>query len=323
MVKFIPCLLIVFFILSCKKTNTSPNLTPTPATPDTLNAWVKYPKIDSNSLIGFEDIWFIDSLHGIGVTSGQTMLSGDGGMTWKYIPNTQGGYNLKFLDSLNGFAQGAYLSKTTDGGRTWTVNMNGGGFYLQFITPTTGFSYRAGISSTHDGGNSWISIFNPAVTNGQRYPFFFLDTLRGFSLMNGNSYQTVDGGASWQMLGSATTLDFNSFYKMQFLDTLHGYSGAPNGLLKTSDGGKTWTNCLPVAAPADGQSTSFIVPQFFDVNNGYCMTSHNIFKTTNGGQTWTTSMSLGTEYLLGMHFLDMNTGWACTGDGYVLRLRPN
>ncbi len=317
MLKCLPVLLIIFFILSCKKTNSNPNLPPTPVTPDTLNAWIKYPKIDSNSLIGFEDIWFTDSVHGIGATSGQTMSSVDGGKTWKYLPGTYGGYNIQFLDSLHGFVQGDYLSTTTDGGKTWTTNTKSGGLYLQFITTTAGFTYDAGIYSTHDGGNSWTSIFSPLVSANGRYPFYFLDSLKGFSLMNGNSYKTVNGGINWQILGSVTTLDFSSFYKMQFLDTLNGYCGAPNGLLKTSDGGKTWNYCLSITEPA----ASFIVPQFFDVNNGYCMTSNSILKTTDGGQTWTISCKLTTQFLLGIHFLDMNTGWACTADGFVLRLK--
>jgi photosystem II stability/assembly factor-like uncharacterized protein len=319
MIKFITCLLITFIIFSCKKSNTNSNSIPTPATQDTLNTWIKYPKIDSNSLIGFEDIWFTDSIHGIGVTSGQTMSSGDGGKTWKYLPGTYGGYNIQFLNNLNGFVEGGdYLSTTTDSGKTWTTSAKGGGIYLQFITTTTGFTYDAGIYSTHDGGNSWTSIFLPLVpTANERYPFYFLDSLKGFSMMNGNSYKTVDGGANWQMLGSVTNLDFSSFYKMQFLDTLNGYCGAPNGLLKTSDGGKTWNYCLSVTEPA----ASFIVPQFFDINNGYCMTSNSILKTTNGGQTWTVSCKLATQFLLGMHFLDMNTGWTCTADGYVLSLK--
>ena len=316
MIRNILCLIIVSIIFSCKKTNT--NSTPVPVTQDTLNAWTKYPKIDS-SLLGFEDIWFTDSVHGIAAGSLALFSSSNGGSTWTAIPNTIGQDNIQFLDDQNGFAYGFGLSTTTDGGKTWKTNVKVGGYYMQFITAMVGFSFIAfdGISSTHDGGNSWTSIFQPLVPADQRYPFYFLDSLHGFSLMNGNSYKTVDGGINWQKLASVTTLDFSSFYKMQFLDTLNGYCGAPNGLLKTSDGGKTWNYCLSITEPM----ASFIVPQFFDIKNGYCMTSNSILKTTDGGQTWTTSCKLATQFIMGMHFLDMNTGWACTADGYVLRLK--
>ena len=137
-------------------------------------------------------------------------------------------------------------------------------------------------------------------------------------MLNGNFLKTEDGGNIWQIVANVTLANFTGFYKMQLLDTLTGYCATPDGLLKTINGGKTWTNCLPVT----GLSSNFIIPRFFDVNNGYCMTSDGIYKTTNGGVNWTTSCRISSHQFSGIHFLDMNTGWACTFDGYVYSLKP-
>jgi photosystem II stability/assembly factor-like uncharacterized protein len=51
------------------------------------------------------------------------------------------------------------------------------------------------------------------------------------------------------------------------------------------------------------------------------MTSSGIYKTTNGGKDWTTSCRIGKKNISDMHFLDMNTGWSSTRDGFILALK--
>jgi photosystem II stability/assembly factor-like uncharacterized protein len=288
-------------------------------TQDTLNDWIKYPKYDTTGSASLDDIWFTDENNGI--AAGLTMMSsGDGGKTWTYIPNTRGAWNIQFLDSLNGYAMGFDFQVTTDGGKTWTLKNGGGALYFQFITSKAGFMSNGNtvIWSTHNDGDSWDTIYHN-ITPGpvsQYFPFYFLDTATGYTVMNNNFYKTSDGGTTWKQL-SIIAGNFASFYKMQFLDTLNGYCGTPAGLLKTVDGGKSWNNCFAPPSPLN----SLFVIQFFDVNNGYCMTSNGIYKTVNGGQSWTTSCKIGNNKLVGIHFLSINNGWACTQDGFVLRLK--
>ena len=138
-------------------------------------------------------------------------------------------------------------------------------------------------------------------------------------MANGNCYKTRDGGLRWDSVSHVTTDDFNGFYKMQFLDKLNGYCGAPNELLKTTDGGKNW-NVIFKVTENNPDIHIFIIPQFFDVNNGYLMTSNGIYKTDDGGTNWTTSCRLSKNVISGINFIDMNTGWASTFDGYILKL---
>jgi photosystem II stability/assembly factor-like uncharacterized protein len=266
-----------------------------------------------------EDVWFINRNVGYTLTNYSVFQTTDGGNTWQTSANINGGYNIQFVDSLHGFVQGSSFYFSGDGGKSWIMKNAGIGIYFQFLTPEVGFYFNGELYNTQDGGSNWASILKSPSTSTGNYPFYFLDSLTGFSMINGNCYKTRDGGLRWDSVSHVTTDDFNGYYKMQFLDTLNGFSGAPNELLKTIDGGKTWTTSFKVIENNPDIHT-FIIPQFFDVNNGYLMTSSGIYKTTNAGKDWTTSCRIGRKSITGMHFIDMNTGWASTTDGYVLRL---
>jgi photosystem II stability/assembly factor-like uncharacterized protein len=305
--------------LSCSKSNSS---SPSPSTSevDTLNNWVKL----TNSGFELDDIWFTDIKTGFavaGASQNSIYTTTDSGNTWAPVPNTgtYQVYNLQFLDNLHGFAQGSsQLAITVDGGQTWSLKSitSGYAYTFQFLTPSTGYynDYNKGIYKTSDTGKTWNLVYD-GTGKGPNFFFDFLDSSNGFAMVNAHINKTTDAGNNWQVLASnITDTSFKTFYRMQFLDTLNGYFGSPNGLFKTSDGGKSWTNCL-------ARPTTFMVPHFFDKNNGYCLAANTIYKTTNGGNTWTVSCKLGQDDFSGMHFLDINTGWATTFGGFVLRLK--
>ena len=209
------------------------------------------------------------------------------------------------------------MEYTTDRGLNWTTRTfpTPQVLYSQFVSPVTGFYFdiSSGMYKTIDGGNHWASIL-PVATQGQDFPFYFLDSLHGFTMIDNNFSKTVDGGAHWDLITSNVVIgNYTGFYKMQFLDSLNGYCGTKYGLYKTTDGGKTWTNSL-------SSTYGFIIPQFFDVNNGYCLIGNAIYKTIDGGHNWTISCRLGSGSFYGMHFIDMNTGLACTTRDFVIKL---
>jgi photosystem II stability/assembly factor-like uncharacterized protein len=315
----------VCLYLSCSKSNSSSS-SPSPSTTeaDTLNTWVKL----SNAGFELDDIWFTDIKTGFVVGSasaaGTTSIytTADSGNTWAPIPNTGSFqvFNIQFLDNIHGFVQGgSQLGITVDGGKTWSLKSitSGHGFTFQFLTPSTGYynDYNKGIYKTTDTGTTWKLVFD-GTGKGPNFFFDFPDSSSGFAMVSDNLNKTTDAGNSWQLLASnITDTSFRSFFKMQFLDTLNGYFGSPNGLFKTSDGGKSWANCL-------ARQITFMVPYFFDKNNGYCLAANTIYKTTDGGNNWTVSCKLGQDDFSGMHFLDINTGWATTFGGLVLRIKP-
>jgi len=303
--------------LSCSKSNSSSSAPPGGAV-DTLNNWVKV----SNAGFELDDIWFTDIKTGFVASASSIYSSTDSGNSWTPVPNTGNFkvFNIQFLDNLHGFAQGTtQLVITVDGGKTWSLKTiaTGYAFTFQFLTPSTGYynDYIKGIYKTTDTGTTWKQVYDGT---GQKPNFFFdfLDSSNGFAMLNVQFNKTIDAGNNWQTVTSnITDTSFRTYYRMQFLDTLNGYYGAPSGLFKTSDGGKSWSNVL-------ARQTTYMVPHFFDKNNGYCLAANTIYKTTDGGNNWTVSCKLGQDDFSGMHFLDMNTGWATTFGGFVLRLKP-
>ena len=281
---------------ACRKTNAASNNnnnnnnnnnSTTVVIQDTLNDWIKIPVYLSN----VDDIWFTTPNKGFLINGSiyiQLQIAANRGIIHYGTNQPINGFNLQFVDSLNGFVQGNYLLATSDGGKTWAVRGSTiSGIYFQFINPLTGFYFglNKGLFITHDGGNSWVpglAVTATTTTLDQRYPFYFLDSLRGFSMMNGNFYTTSDGGVNWNIQANITGVELSGFFKMQFLDEMTGYCGTPGGLLKTTNGGKNWINCFSTTA-VDGR---FSIPRFFDTNNGYLMTTNGIYKTTNGGQSW-------------------------------------
>lgn len=307
--------------LSCSKSNSSSSAPPSTTAVDTLNNWVKL----ANSGFELDDIWFTDIKTGFAVAGASVnsiYSTSDSGNSWAPVANTGTFqvYNLQFLDNLHGFAQGSsQLAITNDGGQTWSLKSitSGYAYTFQFLTPSTGYynDYNKGIYKTSDTGTTWKLVYDGT---GQKPNFFFdfLDSSDGFAMLNVQFNKTIDAGNSWQIVTSnITDTSFRTYYTMQFPDTLNGYYGAPSGLFKTTDGGKSWSNVLP-------RQTTFMVPRFFDKNNGYCLAANTIYKTTDGGNTWTVSCKLGQDDFSGMYFLDINTGWATTFGGFVLRLKP-
>ncbi len=306
--------------ISCSKSKSDPStnpIIPPPAPQDSLYSWTKSGPIDSI----LYDVWITENKTGYTTNGSNLYNSTDNGNTWNIVPNTRNAMliNLQFLDDQYGFLQGYSLMEyTTDGGMNWTTKTmpTPQVLYSQFVSPVTGFYFdmNAGMYKTTDGGNHWNSILPIALYPNHPYPFFFLDSLNGFTMVSNNFSRTIDGGAHWEVISSHEVVIGNAgVFKMQFLDLLIGYCGASSGLYKTTDGGKNWTNSLP-------STKGFVIPQFFDVNNGYCLIGNTIYKTTDGGLNWTISCKLGTGTFYGMHFIDMNTGLACTTRDFVIKL---
>jgi len=63
------------------------------------------------------------------------------------------------------------------------------------------------------------------------------------------------------------------------------------------------------------------VVKFVDANTAYYKWATAIYKTSDGGQTWSLNCKVGSDDLIGMYFLDIHTGWACTSKGRILRIQ--
>jgi photosystem II stability/assembly factor-like uncharacterized protein len=102
----------------------------------------------------------------------------------------------------------AYLYMTQDGGQAWTVKSYPGG-ELVFLDTHTGWAFGAQLNRTRDGGASWEVLGSLSqMAHGQ-----FVDLLHGWAIIPGDPYldvmishnellATTDGGVTWSSIQS-------------------------------------------------------------------------------------------------------------------------
>lgn len=195
--------------------------------------------------------------------------------TWQLLQsspsNGQKQDDVFFLDrnlgwSVNGSGR---IFKTTNGGQTWTRQLDQPGTYFRCIG--------------------------------------FLDSLRGFAGNIGPNYfpnvsdanplyQTNDGGRTWQTVNTISGPMPTGLCAIQIIDSLNivaaGRVGSPVHLIKSTDGGLTWSSQSMSAHCAMILDLHFFSP---DTGLVFCGTSANVqlsnakvIRTTDGGATFQT-----------------------------------
>jgi photosystem II stability/assembly factor-like uncharacterized protein len=188
-----------------------------------------------------------------------------------------------FADDDHGWvAVGSTILSTLDGGQHWAPLYEAHGLVsnLQFVTTTQGFA---------------------TVLNGYRRSE--RDGRAGDDFDNQSLLSTMDGGRTWQQVGSPTD---DAFAQLAFVDAQIGWALAPRGafsscgrlcthpaasLLRTLDGGETWS---PVEQPCPLElgPTTFSFPDmsFGRVacmnEGGNAMINSRIFGTEDSGAHW-------------------------------------
>jgi photosystem II stability/assembly factor-like uncharacterized protein len=255
----------------------------------------------------------------------------DGGITWSEIPInpwTVGFENLFFVNPQFGFAQGAgQLASTIDGGNSWTIQSLPTDIAqtIFFTDPSTGFygdESGGGLEKTMDAGKTWLTVFSDPGKPQNYYPWF-LNSDTGFVATGAGSFaSTADRGQTWQSKTGVLPVNQydQSYNQLFFLDKNHGFYACPTGILKTINGGQSWQNVLSDSVDQIGINTINVI-RFVDSNTGYYKGLTTIYKSSDGGQTWSLNCKLGSDYFIGMYFLDIHTGWACTNNGRILRIQ--
>jgi hypothetical protein len=145
---------------------------------------------------------------------------------------------MYFKDSLTGWAGGSNLYKTTDGGKSWSLQVTSGAIRkIQFLDSLHGLMISYGeIYKTTDGGISWKGTL---VRSYVGYSCWFISVNEGWMCgVYGSLYHTSDAGQSW-ILQSYSTPDLNDI-------VFNGNTGLAFGnygtILKTSNGGVSFIN---------------------------------------------------------------------------------
>ena len=257
------------------------------------------------------------------------------GQTWQstsITPNINGQRfdDVFFLnDNLGWAANGFYAAvfKTTDGGLTWTEQVNsadlGGGYYfrnIEFIDENIGFlgTLNGDFFSTNDGGETWSEVNtispNPVAICG-------LDAVGSTTIYGCGAYfepafiiKSTDSGANWQYIDMSTYA--RALVEIQFIDELTGFASGSSDtgatVLKTTDGGTTWTEIF--SSNIVGEYVWKL--QILESNNNVMFGSiesvspypGKLIRTTNGGTNWN-SYDAPETIIQAVGFIDENTGW--------------
>ncbi len=236
---------------------------------------------------------------------GACIVSSDGGATWKssyaadqnVSPTIE---NLFFLNENIGYAaqRNRMISKTTDGGNTWTQIMKDtnatsfNNYGVQFLSEDVGFvvgKYGSGVSAfftTTNGGTTWSSQI--AKLPDELNALHFFDANNGVVVGDESvlSY-TTDGGTTWN---SATVNNAPSgssdFFEVEFYDNNFGLV-CGDVLLKTNDAGKTWNYVDVTDLPRKIKACEIVNAQTW-----YLAGDKYLLKTTDAGATWTDVVDL-------------------------------
>ncbi|PJB55142.1 MAG: hypothetical protein CO098_17870 [Bacteroidetes bacterium CG_4_9_14_3_um_filter_41_19] len=255
-------------------------------------------KINDAQIIGDSVVFLATTGYGGGVTSGSIYKSTDFGNSWQNVVSSGSFYSICFLSPQLGFALSSYgnavISKTSDGGATWTdydiENYDFEPSCIYFINDQVGFvggvTNKGTIYKTTDGGETW-SLNYTAPLNSPLVDIVFTDDTTGFAVglesNVGVFLKTTNQGATW----TPVSLDFYFLAsKICFVNSDTGFIiGQGNMILKTTDGGSTWQQkTTPISGYAEFLDIDFPTNQV-----GYVTLGENevmLLKTIDGGETW-------------------------------------
>lgn len=257
------------------------------------------------------DMFFLDSLTGWTITgnsmpndtSGYILKTTNGGDNWqlKYT-DFRDFSRVKFLNSNTGFVSGGYATgariyKSTDGGESWfAIGIPGGGqIYFDdmsvlnedTIWVVARNSFVGGVFRTTNGGSNWIQQYSSGDNPNKIYMF---NSRIGFIANNEfdiSTKKTTDGGFNW-----FTVLN-EGFTDIYFLDSLTGWKCNIFSIKKTTNGGENWitqvfpsgNNLLNGMRSISSVSKDTIwgvggIKQYGIMNRGMS------YRTTNSGNTW-------------------------------------
>ncbi len=221
--------------------------------------------------------WFVGSASAGGEVLTVVMVTLDRGETWRKLPfpdsssTSLGG--VFFVSPERGWVVGSsgYISRTTDGGMTWTRQ----------TSPASRKLSRVHFVSDQIG---WIT---GGWNDGSQYLVL----------------KTTNGGTTWQNLSFGS--DCYSCEDIWFADTLNGWlvgqSSSINPFIQhTTDGGTTWSLQSAPIPSGNGPVSSVCFPTpsigWAVVSSIYQSPSGTILHTTDGGTTWGAQGSTGLHY---------------------------
>ncbi len=236
-----------------------------------------------------------------------------------------------FLDENVGWAANGFfaaIQKTTDGGLTWTRQVEGDdlgtGIYfrnVEFLNANIGFigTFQGKFFKTVDGGENWSEVTNISpnpsgicgINTVGTSTVYGVGEFREPAVM----IKSTDSGDTWtstDMSAHATAL-----VEVKFVDENLGYAAGKNAtggiIIKTTDGGTTWTEIYSSGIAGeyvwkiqilDGSSNNVI----FGAIQQAATSSGRLIKTVDAGVNWTEKNVPGAD-IQAVGFISETHGW--------------
>lgn len=291
---------------------------------DAGESWKLITEIPSSTLYVIDKIGD-DTIIAAGF-SGLFLKSTDKGGTWEstYISDKNVSPTVEdvfFLDGNIGYAaqRNRTISKTTDGGETWTQIMKDtivttvDNYGVQFINEDIGFVVGRGSKDvsafykTADGGENWSSLIADPNLINELNSLHFFDENNGVVAGDESALAyTTDGGTNWtKIIPSNIPPGEHDFYEIEFLNDNFGLA-AGEKLIQSTDGGRTW-EYIEVAGLSKKIESIAIVDEL----TWYLTGSKFLLITEDGGYTW--------EDIIDLDVVTAATNYSITvdRDGYV------
>jgi photosystem II stability/assembly factor-like uncharacterized protein len=178
---------------------------------------------------------------------------------------------------------------------------------LSVIFSTGLFLFSSDLSAQCDS----VRWSNPQPVGWNLNSVKFADASTGYaSGVNGTIIKTINGGSSWTLLNSNTTLGLGTIFPVNASTV---YTSGTNGVvIKSIDGGLHW-----VFANNGIINTANLTLFFISENIGYAGGSSGdtavLYKTSNGGLNWsalnTSFLPASFSYISSMYFTSASTGY--------------
>lgn len=253
---------------------------------------------------------FRDTLHGVAACdAGVVLVTDDGGVSWRDVHHGRsmgdGLFDVQFIDGSRGWAAGASILGTRDGGESWGA--------LAYATSENGYLSGTAIHFV-DEDHGWLA--------GQ----------------NGLLMRSSNGGSAWTRVALPLGPEERPhLFDIDFCDAAHGWVVGENGVvLHTADGGASWSRqqdgipierAIPKGEPARSRE---ILPEleeppaklfltsvhFADPWQGCAVGSYRdvgesvVLRTRDGGDTWRIERTVAGEELRATFMSDSAHAWA-------------
>lgn len=277
------------------------------------------------------DVGIVTGYHDV-AEEGLGLITHDGGVSWNFERFSQVNFNagIMFGDSvavMAGSLMGsAFFTRTTDGGQTWTDQINGNypvvtdlahvvGPVAYAALQTTVSGDSGGVFKTTDGGQSWNKIWEDAV-----YPveITFADEAHGLMAAISNQFSgarifaTADSGQSFTLVDSHPI----SIGKMDLSSGGMSFAlsgGGPKFISQTTDFGATWSARAAInLQPAYGTA---VRDNFTGMAFG---PPDRAMLTSDGGASWQTD-TLGSSSLIFAGDFSPDYAYLCGNYGLILK----